>query len=162
MKIFKYVGIIVYSIIVLLSTFCLFTFNEFSNSVIGNITVIGLKSKIEDFSRGSLILVKKDIENVKNGDEIIFYNTENGKNVVDTVKVIKVMKTNDKEYTYVIDNDLYLSSEYLIGNVNDVKCVPMIGYIYIIFTSKVGYFTLIILPIIIMFVLFVKRYKNEN
>lgn len=160
MRIAKYIGITCYTIIILVTTFFLFTFNQFSDSEIGNTTIVGLSEKCGDMSAGSLLVGKKEIASIQKGDKIVYYNTENGRHKVDVAQVEGVMKTNEKEYTYVIHDGLFLSSEYLIGEVNQVGSVPFLGYLYRIFTSKLGYFLLIMLPIMIVFITLMRKYRK--
>lgn len=103
----------------------------------------------------------KQIDQVKTGDEIMYYDTVNGKNQVQVTTVEDVMKTNDKEYTYVIQDGLFLSSEYFIGEVDQIHTIPFLGYLYLLFTSKLGYFVFIILPIVISFIFLMKKYRGS-
>ena len=112
-------------------------------------------------SAGSLLIGKKEIAAVQKGDKIVYYNTENGRRKVDIVQVEGVIKTNEKEYTYVIHDGLFLSSEYLIGEVDQVRSIPFLGYLYRILTSKLGYFLLIMLPIMIVFITLVRKYGKS-
>lgn len=169
MRIAKYIGITCYTVIILVTTFFLFTFNQFSDSEIGSTTIVGLSEKCGNMRAGSLLIGKKEIAAVQKGDKIVYYNTENGRHKVDITQVEGVMKTNEKEYTYVIHDGLFLSSEYLIGEVDQVRSIPFLGYLYRILTSKLGYFLLIMLPIMIVFITLVRKYgkslnhaKNQN
>ena len=65
MKAIKYILFICYILLVLVTTFFLFTFNQFSNSQIQNVTIIGLSYDVGDFSKGDLLLVTKKIDKVK-------------------------------------------------------------------------------------------------
>lgn len=161
MKVLKYIGIIFYVVLIIISTFFLFTFNQFSSSQIGNVTITGLKKDIASFSKGSLLIAKKDAASVKEGNKIIYYDTNHGRNQLAVIEVESVMKTNDKEYTYVIQDGLFLSSEYFIGTIDDVKEIPYLGYLYSLFTSKLGYLIFIILPIIVTFIFYIKKYKRS-
>ena len=160
MKDIKYILLICYILLVLVTTFFLFTFNQFSNSQIQNVTIIGLSYDVGDFSKGDLLLATKKIDKVKKNNDIIYYDTENGKNKIAHIQVEKVMKTNDKEYTYVIKDGLFLSSEYLIGQVDEIVAIPFLGYLYYLLTSKIGYFVFVMIPIMIAFIIFIKKYKG--
>ncbi len=161
MRIAKYIGIICYTVLVLVATFFLFTCNQFSDSVIGDTMIVGITENSEELKAGNLIVSKKDISSIQKGDEIIYYNTKNGKRKIDVTKVEDVMKTNEKEYTYVIQDGLFLSSEYLIGNIKDVRQIPMLGYPYRVLTSQLGYFLIVMLPIMIAFIILVRKYRKS-
>ena len=94
MKAIKYILFICYILLVLVTTFFLFTFNQFSNSQIQNVTIIGLSYDVGDFSKGDLLLATKKIDKVKKNNDIIYYDTENGKNKIAHIQVEKVMKRN--------------------------------------------------------------------
>lgn len=161
MKVIRYMLLGCYMVLVLVTTMFLFTFNQFSNSQIGNKTLFGLKENVGTFHRGDFIMSTKQIDQVKTGDEIMYYDTVNGKNQVQVTTVEDVMKTNDKEYTYVIQDGLFLSSEYFIGEVDQIHAIPFLGYLYLLFTSKLGYFVFIILPIVISFIFLMKKYRGS-
>ena len=139
----------------IINTVLLFTFNKFSNSFIDGRTFIGLKEDILNYKKGSLIIVNKSSINV--GNDILFYDIKNSKNFINNETVIKKLD----EKTYVIRDNEYISDEYVIGKVSDIKAIPFIGYLYNIFTSKIGYLLFVILPITLYFIILIRNYKNE-
>ena len=155
MKTIKYVFIFVYVVFVLVLTSMLFTFNKFSDSVIGNRTISTVKEDMGKFHKGDLIVVNK-ASKIKVNDYIIFYDTNNNKNFLNMEKVEKIMKTNEKETTYVIRDNEYLSSEYVVGTDKTAKKVSNFGYIYKIFTSKLGYLVFVLVPLIVYFIFILK------
>ena len=79
----------------------------------------------------------------------------------------KIMKTNEKETTYVIRDNEYLSSEYVVGTDKTAKKVSNFGYIYKIFTSKLGYLVFVLVPLIVYFIFILKssgyvKKKSKN
>lgn len=154
MRVGKYVLIGFFIIFVIVNTIFLLTFNKFSNSVIGGSTIIGLKEDLLDYKKGSLIILKKG--SINTYDDILFYDTKNSKNFINSEKVIKMLDEN----TYVIRDNEYLSLDYVIGKVSDIKCVPFIGYLYNFFTSKIGYLLFIIFPITLYFAALIRNYKK--
>ena len=159
-RVVKYILLSIYVVLAIFVTFCLFASNKFSDVSFSNKVILGINSNIGDFKAGSLLISTKNIKNISVDDTILYYDTVDNKNIVSTTKVLDVMKTNDNEYTYVISSSIYLSSEYLIGNIDDITVIPFIGYIFNIFTNRLGYFILIIIPIIIAFIYQLKRYKG--
>lgn len=139
----------------IINTVLLFTFNKFSNSFIGGRTFIGLKEDILNYKKGSLIIINRSEINI--GDNVLFYDIKNSKNFIDCEIVIN--KLDGK--TYVIRDNEYISDEYVIGKVSDIKAIPFIGYLYNIFTSKIGYLLFVILPITLYFIILIRNYKYE-
>ena len=48
----------------------------------------------------------------------------------------------DEEFNFKtehIKDNVYLSSDYVVGKVSDIKSIPIIGYLYLFFTSKKFY-----------------------
>ena len=87
----------------------------------------------------------------------MFYDIKNSKNFINNETVIKKLD----EKTYVIRDNEYISDEYVIGKVSDIKAIPFIGYLYNIFTSKIGYLLFVILPITLYFIILIRNYKYE-
>lgn len=154
MRVGKYILIGIFVFFVIINTVLLFTFNRFSNSVLFGKTIIGLKEDLLNYKKGSLIILKKG--DVKIGDEILFYDTKNSKNFVNSERVMKVLN-ND---TFVIRDNEYVSKDYVIGKVDDALVIPFIGYLYNIFTSKIGYLLSVIFPITFYFITLLKNYKK--
>lgn len=157
MKIVKYILLTIYLMFIALNTFFLFTFNEFSASIFGNNTILGLKEQVGDYQTGSLIMAKKD-ENIKIGDTIIYFNTEKGKKNVDISKVENILDNN--EITYVIKDGLFISDKYVIAKNNSVTCIPFLGYLFNFFTSTIGYLIFVVIPIIGCFIYQLFIYKK--
>ncbi len=161
MKIVKYGLLSIYILFVLFITMLLFTFNKFSNSVIFDTTIIGNTTNIGKYNRGDLLIVSKKTP-ININDKILFYDTKSGKNFLNYTSVLDIIKTNDTETTYVIRDNVFLSSEYVIGNFNDIKSVPFLGYLYMLFTSKIGYLLFIIIPVIISFIFELRKYGRHD
>lgn len=144
----------IFVVFVIINTFLLFTFNKFSNSSFGGITIIGLKSDVLNYKRGSLVILKKNI--INNGDDILLYDARSNNNICNEMVIKKL-----DEKTYVIRDNEYVSDEYVIGKVSDIIVIPFIGYLYNVFTSKIGYLIFIIIPITLYFVLLIRNYKKS-
>lgn len=154
MRVGKYILIGIFVFFVIINTVLLFTFNRFSNSVLFGKTIIGLKEDLLNYKKGSLIILKKG--DVKIGDDILFYDTKNSKNFVNSEKVVKVLNKD----TFVIRDNEYVSIDYIIGKVDDALVIPFIGYLYNIFTSKIGYLLSVIFPITFYFITLLRNYKK--
>ena len=156
MNVFKYILLCVYVLFVIVVTTMLFTFNKFSNSVIAGHTVVGLNKGFSNYKSGDLLIIKNSNQ-IKKGDSIIFYDTNDRKNFLNEERVIRVIKTNEKETTYEIRDNEYLSGEYVISTTNYVKRISILGYLYLITTSKMGYPLFVIVPIVVYFVFLLKK-----
>ena len=157
MKIFKCVCISIYVFFILIITFCLFGMTPFSSSKFGNMTITPLKNNLGDFKKGSLLFGNN--VDVDKGDNIVYYDTVNGKNVLKITKVNKIMNTN-KNITYVIDDGLFLSSDYTVGSANKIKSIYFLGYLYDFCTNSIVYFLTVILPIFVYFIYLFRMKKN--
>ncbi len=158
MKIIKSLGMILYLILVIILTICLFTINPFKGSKIGNKTIIGLSNNVSNYKKGSLLLVTK--EKIKVGDNILYYDTSNGKKSLELSLVKKIINTNQTETTYVIKDNLFLSDEYVLGTDKTIKSIPFLGYIYSILISSIGYLIVVIIPITTYFIMTLRKRKN--
>lgn len=154
MRVGKCIFISIFILFVIINTVLLFTFNKFSNSLIGGRTFIGLKEDFLNYKKGSLIIVNKSA--IDTGDNIIFYDIKNSNSFINNETIIKKLD----EKTYVIRDNEYISDEYVIGKVSDIKVIPFIGYLYNFFTSKIGYLLFVILPITLYFIILIRNYKK--
>lgn len=149
------------SFVVILSLY-LFMYGRFGTSSVGKYVVFSSNDS-KSFNNGSLVIVKHDSENLKIGDSILFYNVYTTKKGVLEQKVISKEKTNEKEITYGLDNNKFVSSSYVIGSTEKATSIPILGHIFKVLSSSIGYLTLALIPTLIMFVFQVhgvlKRYN---
>ncbi len=158
MKIIKSLGMVLYLILIIILTVCLFTINPFKGSKIGNRTIISLSNNLKSYKKGSLLLVTK--EKIKVGDDILYYDTSNGKKSLKITNVKKIINTNQTETTYVVKNNLFLSDEYVLGTDKTIKSIPFLGYIYSILISSIGYLIVVIIPITTYFIMTLRKRQN--
>ena len=158
MKIIKSLGMVLYLILIIILTVCLFTINPFKGSKIGNRTIISLSNNLKGYKKGSLLIVTK--EKIKVGDNILYYDTSKGKKSLEITNVKKIINTNQTETTYVVKNNLFLSDEYVLGTDKTIKCIPFLGYIYSILISSIGYLMVVIIPITTYFIMTLRKRQN--
>lgn len=158
MKIIKSLGMLLYLILIIILTVCLFTINPFKGSKIGNRTIISLSNNLKGYKKGSLLIVTK--EKIKVGDNILYYDTSNGKKSLKITNVKKIINTNQTETTYVVKNNLFLSDEYVLGTDKTIKSIPFLGYIYSILISSIGYLIVVIIPITTYFIMTLRKRQN--
>lgn len=158
MKIIKSLGMVLYLILIIILTVCLFTINSFKGSKIGNRTIISLSNNLKGYKKGSLLIVTK--EKIKVGDNILYYDTSKGKKSLKITNVKKIINTNQTETTYVVKNNLFLSDEYVLGTDKTIKSIPFLGYIYSILISSIGYLIVVIIPITTYFIMTLRKRQN--
>lgn len=158
MKIIKSLGMVLYLILIIILTVCLFTINPFKGSKIGNRTIISLSNNLKGYKKGSLLIVTK--EKIKVGDNILYYDTSKGKKSLKITNVKKIINTNQTETTYVVKNNLFLSGEYVLGTDKTIKSIPFLGYIYSILISSIGYLIVVIIPITTYFIMTLRKRQN--
>ena len=158
MKIIKSLGMVLYLILIIILTVCLFTINHFKGSKLGNRTIISLSNNLKGYKKGSLLIVTK--EKIKVGDNILYYDTSKGKKSLKITNVKKIINTNQTETTYVVKNNLFLSDEYVLGTDKTIKSIPFLGYIYSILISSIGYLIVVIIPITTYFIMTLRKRQN--
>ena len=149
---------VLYLILIIILTVCLFTINPFKGSKIGNRTIISLSNNLKGYKKGSLLIVTK--EKIKVGDNILYYDTSKGKKSLKITNVKKIINTNQTETTYVVKNNLFLSDEYVLGTDKTIKSIPFLGYIYSILIRSIGYLIVVIIPITTYFIMTLRKRQN--
>lgn len=149
---------VLYLILIIILTVCLFTINPFKGSKIGNRTIISLSNNLKGYKKGSLLIVTS--EKIKVGDNILYYDTSKGKKSLKITNVKKIINTNQTETTYVVKNNLFLSDEYVLGTDKTIKSIPFLGYIYSILISSIGYLIVVIIPITTYFIMTLRKRQN--
>lgn len=153
MKIIKNIFIVICALIAIFATICLLSINDYRVPVIGEYTLISIDkyTNSDTFAKGDLAIVSSDYK-LKVGNEIFFYNVYE-KNIHPTVaKIVAEEVINEREITYSLDNDKQLSSQFVIGKVEDAVRIPIVGTVMKILLSKWGYLFLIVLPVLIAFI----------
>lgn len=153
MKILLSIVVVIYAIVAMFLTACLLNYNDYKITVFGDKSLIIVNDDTlkDKYKKGSLLVVDKNGEEIKKGDEIIFYNTYNNQVNISIAEVTAKEKITDTETTYTIKGDYDISSEYLIGSTKNVKAYGVIGAILGLLESRVGFLIFIILPITIAF-----------
>lgn len=146
--------ITIYAVVAIFLTACLLNYNDFKITEFGSksLIVVNDEELEPNYKKGSLLVVdKKNADQIKVGDSIIFYNTYNNQVSLAISEVIFVEKVNEEETTYTISGNYDISSEYLVGSTNDTKIYPVVGSILGLLESRAGFLIFIIFPISIAF-----------
>ncbi len=144
---------IIYAIIAVFVTICLLSFNEYKVSEFGDTSLVIVDNEELEptYNKGDLVIVDKS-KRIREGDTIFFYNSSADVVEVTLATVQNVEKVNDSEYTYAIDGDRSISSEYVLGNAKDVTKISTIGTVLGVLESKWGFLILIVFPSLFAFI----------
>ena len=144
---------IIYAIIAVFVTICLLSFNEFKVSEFGDtsLVIVDNQDLEPNFNEGDLVLVDKG-KRIREGDTIFFYNTSADVVEVTLAQVQKIEKVSNLEYTYTVEGDVAISSEYVLGNAEDVTKISNVGTVLGVLESKWGFLILIVFPSLLAFI----------
>ena len=137
--------ITIYLILSVVVTVCLLSYNKY-NAVDLLDKIIVTSKKINE-KGNKLIIVNKD-NKYEVGDVIYYYNPYSSNLSVARSKITLIEPVNDTEKTIMIDEDKYLSSEYVIGS--SATEVSILGSIFDVLTSRIGYLLLIIFQVFLL------------
>lgn len=105
------------------------------------------------YRRGDLLIITKDNSNLKENDNVFYYTADKHKILVSKAKITNIEIINEKEKTITLNDSTKYSIEYILGKVDKLVKIPIIGYLLMLLTSKVGYLIAILLPIFAFFLL---------
>lgn len=154
-KIFGLLIVAVYLVVAVFLTVCLLNYNKY------HITELGKKSLIivsdddlePKYVKNDLVVVyKNNNEDIKSGDYVFFYNAYQNQVSVNLGKIIKSTRVNEKEYTYTLEGNLEISSQYVIGKSETSKAYSNMGLVLKVLESRLGFLLIIILPILVLFI----------
>lgn len=147
------------SFVVILSLY-LFMYSRFGTSSVGKYVVFNAEN-IKSFSNGSLVVSKHEEKELNIDDSILFYNVYSTKKGVLEQKIVSKEKINEKEITYGLDNNKFVSSSYVIGSVSKSNAIPLLGHIFKVLSSSFGYLIFALIPTLFMFVLQVRQLTKK-
>ena len=149
MRIIRNIVILLYAIVAIFITVCLLSYNEFKVTMFGKTSLIVIDSdKLKpDYKKGDLVIVDGSRE-IRAGDRIFFYNNQLA---ITIAEVMQIEEVTEKETTYTVEGNKLVSSDYLIGNENDVKTIEKVGTVLGVLESKWGFLILVVLPAILAF-----------
>ncbi|MDD3995180.1 MAG: hypothetical protein GX032_03515 [Tenericutes bacterium] len=149
----KIVGLVIvclYLLFVIILTLYLFMYNRFGVSSLGE-NIVFSNEYLDSFSKGSLIIIKRDSKNIKVGDQILYYNFYNMRGNINEGKIKNIEIVNKEEKTIELENGRFLSSSYLIGKEENAFGIPLIGYVIKVLSSTLGYLSFVIFPTTVVF-----------
>ena len=155
LKLILSIAFAIYMVVALGLTVCLLSYNEYNITEIGNMSLIIIRDDElnPDFKKGDLVVVTKNSNNnIKIGDKVFFYNAYMNQVDVNLGKVVDKEKVNEKETTFILDDKLKISSEYIIGKTETSQVYNGVGSVLGFLESKWGFLITILLPLLLMFV----------
>jgi hypothetical protein len=160
--------LIPYIFVVVVVTACLLGYNEFHVTEFGDysLIIIDEKSLEPDFSKGDLVIVKRnEMDDIKIGDGVFFYDTYEEQVDINLGSVTGKVKVNDDEYTFTMSGDYEFSSQYIIGKVDSSKIYHGLGSVLSFLESRWVFLLVVILPILLIFIYeiyaFILEVKNS-
>ena len=143
---------IIYAAIAVFVTICLLSYNEYKVSELGDSSLIIVDSnQVEPyFEEGDLAIINKK-DTINEGDIIFFYNTYSPEMQISLAQVTGKVEITPFEYTYTLNGDVPISSEYVIGSVNTAKRMPVVGAVLGVLESKWGFLFMIVFPSLVAF-----------
>lgn len=152
-KIVLSIFFIIYILITLIVTFFLNKYNSFGMIEINNKLIVTSNKTDMKYRRGDLLIITKDNSNLKENDNVFYYTADKHKILVSKAKITNIEIINEKEKTITLNDSTKYSIEYILGKVDKLVKIPIIGYLLMLLTSKVGYLIAILLPISAFFLL---------
>jgi len=146
---------VVYSIVAIIVTVLLLSFNQYNISEIGGYTVyIANNDQLEpDFDKGSILIIEETSDkHVQIGDEIFLYKVISSQEY-EVVKAKLEQKTQQgRHIVYTVDTGESYANDYFIGRVEDTSTIgaPW-GTILSILESKWGYLFCIVIVSLLLF-----------
>lgn len=156
LKILGMVILIPYIIVTVIITVFLLNYNEYGVTELGNKTLINVDGDelTPTYKKGDLLVVEKTTNaDVNINDYIFFYEQNHEKKtvIINMARVINKEEVNESETTYQLEGNFDISSEYVIGNTNNVKVYSSLGSIVSALESRWVFLLFIIVPMLFIF-----------
>lgn len=146
--------IVLYMIIAILLTLCLFNLNNRGLAAFDLTTVIPLEDNYSsEYKEGDLVLVSKQSRSksdVEIGDGIFYYSSLDSNFTIEYGIVNNIIAESSNNDTYVVGKDYNVYYNNFIGN--RITHLGHVGGLYKILMSQFGYLALVILPTLVMVV----------
>lgn len=150
-KVVLNIFIFLYFILTVITTYCLLSYNKFNTVEFKDKYLLSANKYLTDFDGTSLLVVTKD-SNYEIGEDVLYYDVNGNIVTVKMNKIKNIEKVNEKESTIVLENDLTLSSENVLGKKSKTTTYAFIGAIFSLLTSRWGYLFIIIFPMLVAFI----------
>lgn len=146
---------VIYSIIAIVVTVLLLSFNDYNCSQIGGYTVYIVKDDAlePEYKQGSILLVKSTTDKrIEVGDELFFYKIINSSEFEFVSRTLQAKTQQGRHIIYNVENGETYDTSYLIGRAEDTKVIGgPAGTILSILESKWGYLFCIVIVSLLLF-----------
>lgn len=156
-KIVLSIVFIVYIVLTLTVTFFLNKYNRFGVIEVGEKLIVTSNKADMNYRKGTILIITKGTDNLNVGDEVFFYTADKSKILVAKDKITNIEDVTETEKTLSFKDSRKFSIEYVIGKTKNLVKIPVLGYLLMALTSKIGYLITIVLPISVFF--FVQLYS---
>lgn len=143
----------IYVVVAVFVTICLLSYNQFKVTEFGDCSLVIIDNdELEpQYQKGDLVLVDKS-KIIKTGENVFFYNTYDQEVHISVGKITDIEKVTSTEYTYTLEGDRKISSEYVLGQADNTTKFVKIGTVLSILQSKWGFLFIIVLPALLAFI----------
>lgn len=146
---------VIYSIIAILVTVLLLSYNDYNCSVIGGYTVYIVKDDAlePEYNQGSILLVKSTSDkHVQVGDELFFYRVINSQEFEVVNRKLEKKTQQGRRLIYGVEDEESYETSYFIGKADDTIVIngPW-GTLLSILESKWGYLFCIVIVSLLLF-----------
>ena len=145
---------VVYSIIAILVTVLLLSFNEYNCSEIGGYTVYIVNDDAlePEYEENSILLVKGTSDkHVKVGDEIFLYKVIDSQNFEFVSRTLENKTQQGRHIIYEVEGEEYYDSTYFVGKTEDTVVIKGWGWLLTLLESKWGYLFCIVIVSLLLF-----------
>ena len=147
-------------LIIIIYVICMTAFllckNDYGFTQIGDMTFITINDQLQEnlpdeTQKGDLLLVRAGIEDIKVGDKIYYYATENNEYVIRSAYVREEVTSDENMALYQLDDEIgtTIATTRIIGKYSAIY--HTIGGILDVLQSRIGFLLLVILPILLIF-----------
>lgn len=150
-KIVLSIFFIVYILIVVTITISVNKYNSFGVIEVKNKLIATSNKTNMDYSKGTILIISKNSSNLKENEEVFYYTADEHKVLISKGKITNIEEVTESEKTITLSNNKKYSKDYIIGKTSEVTKIPVLGYLLMLLTSKIGYLLLILLPIFAFF-----------
>ena len=145
---------VIYSMIAILVTVLLLSFNEYNCSEIGGYTVYIVNDDAlePEYEENSILLVKETSDkHVKVGDEIFLYKVIDSQNFEFVSRTLENKTQQGRHIIYEVEGEEYYDSTYFVGKTEDTIVIKGWGWLLTLLESKWGYLFCIVIVSLLLF-----------
>ena len=145
---------VIYTIIAIIVTVLLLSYNEYNCSEIGGYTIFIVRddSLEPEYKKGSILLIRETADkNVQVGDELFLYKVINSQEYELVTRSLERKVQQGKHIIYEVDQEERYNSGYFIGKASDTVVIDGWGYLLSFLESKWGYLFCIVVVSLLLF-----------